>query len=68
MDLSDSERGESEYETDGEEDERSPPRKRATDPALEYEDEEEDDYEEHEEAEVNEASEEEAEVWFISFE
>lgn len=67
MDLSDSERGESEYETDGEEDERSPPRKRATDPELEYED-EEDDYEEHEEAEVNEASEEEAEVWFISFE
>ncbi|XP_062028043.1 protein LEO1 homolog isoform X1 [Rosa rugosa] len=59
LDLSDSERGESEYETDGEEDERSPPRKRAIDPEPEYEDEEEDDYEE--EAEVNEASEEEAE-------
>ncbi|XP_004299310.1 PREDICTED: uncharacterized protein LOC101315341 [Fragaria vesca subsp. vesca] len=58
LDLSDSERGESEYETDGEEDERSPPRKRAMDPEPEYED-EKDYYEE--EAGVNEASEEEAE-------
>ncbi|XP_050376302.1 protein LEO1 homolog [Argentina anserina] len=58
LDLSDSERGESEYETDGEEDERSPPRKRAMDPEPEYEDEEED-YEE--EAEVNGASDDEAE-------
>ncbi|PQP95856.1 protein LEO1 homolog isoform X1 [Prunus yedoensis var. nudiflora] len=61
MDFSDSERGESEYETDGEEDEISPPRKRAEDPEPEYEDEEEEEEEEHEEAEVNEASDEEAE-------
>ncbi|KAI5330212.1 PREDICTED: RNA [Prunus dulcis] len=60
MDFSDSERGESEYETDGEEDEISPPRKRAEDPEPEYEDEEEEEEEEeHEEAEVNEASDEE---------
>ncbi|GMY15531.1 protein LEO1 homolog isoform X1 [Fagus crenata] len=64
VDFSDSEREESEYESDGEEDERSPPRKRAEEPVQEYEEEEEDEEEEHDEqeAEVNEASEEEEEV------
>ncbi|XP_057951709.1 protein LEO1 homolog [Malania oleifera] len=62
VDFSDSEREESEYESDGEEDERSPPRKRTVESELEYEEEEEDE-EQHddEEAAANEASEEEEE-------
>ncbi|KAL5749044.1 hypothetical protein ACOSQ2_026341 [Xanthoceras sorbifolium] len=60
VDFSDSEREESEYETDGEEDERSPLRKRVEEPEAEYEEEEEEE-EEHEEEEpdINRASEEE---------
>ncbi|XP_044485830.1 protein LEO1 homolog isoform X2 [Mangifera indica] len=58
VDFSDSEREESEYETDGEEDESSPLRKRVGEPEQEYEEEEE----EHEEdPDINRASEEEAE-------
>ncbi|EXC06428.1 hypothetical protein L484_004714 [Morus notabilis] len=60
VDFSDSDRGESEYETDGEDDERSPPRRRAEEPEQEYEEEEEEE-EYQEEAERNEMSEEEAE-------
>ncbi|KAM1036131.1 hypothetical protein ACFX13_039926 [Malus domestica] len=56
MGLSD----ESEYETDGEDEE--PPRKMAEDSEPEYEDSEEEDEEEHHDAEVNDASEEEAEA------
>ncbi|KAM4106916.1 hypothetical protein ACJW30_04G099200 [Castanea mollissima] len=59
VDFSDSEREESEYESDGEEDERSPPRKRAEEPVQEYEEEEEEEEHDEQEAEVNEASEEE---------
>lgn len=62
VDFSDSDRGESEYETDGEDDERSPPRRRAEEPEQEYEEEEEEEEEYQEEAERNEMSEEEAEV------
>ncbi|KAI7740293.1 hypothetical protein M8C21_020829 [Ambrosia artemisiifolia] len=58
VDDYESEREESEYETEGEEDERSPPRRRA-DVADRYDDEEEDQYEE---ALADEASEEETEV------
>lgn len=62
VDFSDSEREESEYETDGEEDERSPPRKRVEEPEQDYEEEEEDEEEEHEEEpDINRASEEEEE-------
>lgn len=63
VDFSDSEREESEYETDGEEDYRSPPRKRVEEPEPEYEEEEEEeDEEEHEgEVDVNRVSEEEEE-------
>ncbi|KAK9996218.1 hypothetical protein SO802_020904 [Lithocarpus litseifolius] len=61
VDFSDSEREESEYESDGEEDERSPPRKRAEEPVQEYEEEEEEEEHDEQEAEVNEASEEEEE-------
>ncbi|XP_015943324.1 protein LEO1 homolog [Arachis duranensis] len=62
VDYSDEEREESEYETEGEEDERPVSRKRAEDTEPEYED-EEDEEEEHyeEEAQVNDASEEEQE-------
>ncbi|KAF4392616.1 protein LEO1 homolog [Cannabis sativa] len=60
VDFSDSEREESEYETDGEEDERSPPRKRVEEPEQEYEEDEEEE-EDHDEAERHELSEEEAE-------
>ncbi|KAG2679429.1 hypothetical protein I3760_11G049900 [Carya illinoinensis] len=59
VDFSDSDREESEYETDGEEDERSPRRKRVEEPVQEYDEEEEEEHEE--EAEVKEASEEEEE-------
>ncbi|KAL4633510.1 hypothetical protein ACB092_04G127700 [Castanea dentata] len=59
VDFSDSEREESEYESDGEEDERSPPRKRDEEPVQEYEEEEEEEEHDEQEAEVNEASEEE---------
>ncbi|XP_048329683.2 protein LEO1 homolog [Ziziphus jujuba] len=63
VDFSDSDRGDSEYESDGEEDERSPPRKRMEEPELEYEEDDEEDEEEHEEeAEANEASDEEEEA------
>ncbi|PON70324.1 Leo1-like protein [Trema orientale] len=58
--FSDSERGESEYESDGEEDERSPPRKRIEEPEQEYEEDEEEE-EEYQDEERNELSEEEAE-------
>ncbi|KAI7729052.1 hypothetical protein M8C21_004319 [Ambrosia artemisiifolia] len=58
VDDYESEREESEYETEGEEDERSPPRRRA-DVADRYDDDEEDQYEE---ALADEASEEETEV------
>ncbi|XP_059442458.1 protein LEO1 homolog [Corylus avellana] len=61
VDFSDSEREESEYETDGEEDERSPPRKRAAEPEQEYDEEEEEEEDHEEEAEVKEASEEDEE-------
>lgn len=61
VDFSDSDRGESEYETDGEDDERSPPRRRAEEPEQEYEEEEEEEEEYQEEAERNEMTEEEAE-------
>ncbi|KAI9088386.1 hypothetical protein K1719_029835 [Acacia pycnantha] len=62
IDFSDDEREESEYETDGEEDDRALPRKRAEDSEPEYEDEEEDEEEHYgEEALVNDASEEEEE-------
>lgn len=67
MDFSDSDRGESEYESDGVEDERSPPRKRVEEPELEYEEEDEEDEEEHEEAEANEASDEEEEAEVCTF-
>ncbi|XP_068308026.1 protein LEO1 homolog isoform X3 [Pyrus communis] len=60
MGLSDSEKDESEYETDGEDDE--PPHKMAEDSEPEYEDSEEEDDEEHHDAEVNDASELEAEA------
>ncbi|KAM1081122.1 hypothetical protein EV1_015528 [Malus domestica] len=60
MGLSDSEKDESEYETDGEDVE--PPHKMAEDSEPEYEDSEEEDDEEHHDAEVNDASELEAEV------
>lgn len=66
MDFSDSERGESEYESDGEEDERSPPRKRVEEPEQDYEEDEEED-EDHDEAERNELSEDEAEVSPFAF-
>lgn len=56
VDFSDSEREESEYETDGDEYERSPVHKRVDEPEHEYEEEEEH-YEE--DTEVNGASEEE---------
>ncbi|OAY31117.1 protein LEO1 homolog isoform X2 [Manihot esculenta] len=59
--FSDSEREESEYESDGEEFERSPPRKRVEEPEQEYEEEEEEE-ERYEEPEVDGASEEEEEV------
>ncbi|KAK2663358.1 hypothetical protein Ddye_001932 [Dipteronia dyeriana] len=62
VDFSDSEREESEYETDGEDDERSPLRKRVEEPEAEYEeDEEEEEEHEEEEPDINRASEEEAE-------
>lgn len=57
VDFSDSEREESEYETDGDEYERSPVHKRVDEPEHEYEEEEEEHYEE--DTEVNGASEEE---------
>lgn len=61
--FSESEREESEYESYGEEDERSPPRRRAEVPEQEYEEDEEEEAEpDEEEAEVNGASEEEEEV------
>ncbi|KAG6752987.1 hypothetical protein POTOM_043031 [Populus tomentosa] len=59
VDFSDSEREESEYETDGDEYERSPVHKRVDEPEHEYEEEEEEHYEE--DTEVNGASEEEEE-------
>ncbi|PON68964.1 Leo1-like protein [Parasponia andersonii] len=59
VNFSDSERGESEYESDGEEDERSP-RKRIEEPEQEYEEDEEEE-EEYQDEERNELSEEEAE-------
>ncbi|KAG6753956.1 hypothetical protein POTOM_041964 [Populus tomentosa] len=59
VDFSDSEREESEYETDGDEYERSPVHKRVDEPEHEYEEEEEEHYEE--DIEVNGASEEEEE-------
>lgn len=58
VDDYESEREESEYETEGEEDERSPPRRRAEEPER-YDDEEEE--EQYEEALADEASEEETE-------
>ncbi|KAF5730195.1 hypothetical protein HS088_TW20G00567 [Tripterygium wilfordii] len=58
VDFSDSEKEESEYESDGEEDERSPLHKRAEEPEQDYEEEEE---QEEEEQELNGASEEEEE-------
>ncbi|KAK2973858.1 hypothetical protein RJ640_003266 [Escallonia rubra] len=57
VDLSESEREESEYETDGEEDERSPPHRRSE---ADLDDDEEEEYHD-EEALADEASEEEAE-------
>lgn len=61
--FSESEREESEYESYAEEDERSPPHRRAEVPVEEYEEDEEEEAEpEEEEAEVNGASEEEEEV------
>lgn len=59
IDFSDSEREESEYETDGEEDDRAPQHRRVEE--LEEEDEYEDD-DHDEDAVANEASEEEPEV------
>lgn len=64
MDFSDSDRGESEYESDGEEDERSPPRRRVEEPEQEYEEEEGEEEGYHEEEERNEMSEDEAEVCY----
>lgn len=61
VDFSDSDRGESEYESDGEEDERSPPRRRVEELEQEYEEEEEEEEGYHEEEERNEMSEDEAE-------
>ena len=61
MEFSDSDRGESEYESEGEEDERSPPRRRVEEPEQEYEEEEEEE-EDVGDAERNGMSEEEAEV------
>ncbi|KVH99274.1 Leo1-like protein [Cynara cardunculus var. scolymus] len=58
VDDYESEREESEYETEGEEDERSPPRRRAEEPER-YDDEDEE--EQYEEALADEASEEETE-------
>lgn len=60
IDFSESEREESEYESDGEEDERSPPRGRVEEPELDDEEEEEEEHEE-EDAVADDASEEEAE-------
>lgn len=60
VDFSDSDRGESEYESDGEEDERSPPRRRVEEPEQEYEEEEEEEEGYHEEEERNEMSEDDA--------
>lgn len=64
VDFSDSEREESEYESDGEEDEISPPCKRVEEPLQEYEEEEDDEEEEEheEEVEAKEATEEEEEA------
>ncbi|KAJ1406250.1 Leo1-like protein [Sesbania bispinosa] len=59
MGYPDDEREESEYETDDEEDERPPSRKRDEDTEPEYEDDEEEHYEEA--AQVNDASDEEEE-------
>ncbi|GLT25215.1 hypothetical protein SLA2020_003590 [Shorea laevis] len=59
VDFSDSDREESEYESDGEEDGRSPPRKRVEDEEPEYEEEDEEEEEHEEEADADEASEEE---------
>ncbi|CAK7322803.1 unnamed protein product [Dovyalis caffra] len=60
VDFSDSEREESEYETDGDEYEKSPVRKRVDEPEQEYEEEEEEEEERYEEdTEVNGVSEEE---------
>lgn len=56
VDFSESEREESEYETDGEEDERSPPFKRVEEPEQDYEEDEE------EEPDMNRASEDEEEA------
>ncbi|KAI4343945.1 hypothetical protein L6164_011233 [Bauhinia variegata] len=62
IDFSDDEREESEYETDGEEDERTLSRKRAEEPEPDYEDEEEEEEEHYEdEPQVNDASDEEEE-------
>ncbi|KAI3504692.1 hypothetical protein L1887_26357 [Cichorium endivia] len=63
VDDYESEREESEYETEGEEDERSPPRRRAEEP-QQYDDEEEEEEEEdqYEEALADDASEEETEL------
>ncbi|KDP31332.1 hypothetical protein JCGZ_11708 [Jatropha curcas] len=61
VNFSDSEREESEYESEGEEDERSPPRKRVEEPEEEYEEDEEEEERYEEEAEVG-ASEEEEEA------
>ncbi|KAH9778096.1 protein LEO1-like [Citrus sinensis] len=63
VDFSESEREESEYETDGEEDERSPLRKRVEGPEQDYEEEEEEEEEEQEEEpDINRASDDEEEA------
>lgn len=63
IDFSESEREESEYETDGEEDERSPLRKRVEGPEQDYEEEEEEEEEEQEEEpDINRASDDEEEA------
>ncbi|XP_050223743.1 protein LEO1 homolog isoform X2 [Mercurialis annua] len=62
INFSDSEREESEYETDGEEDERSLPRKRGEEPEQEYEEEEEEGDDRYDEAEADVASDEEDEA------
>lgn len=62
MNFSDSEREESEYESDREEFERSPAWKRVEEPEQDYEEEEEEEGRYEEEAEVDGASEEEEEA------
>ncbi|CAN0876912.1 Protein LEO1 homolog [Linum grandiflorum] len=61
VNFSDSDRGESEYESDEYQDERSPPKKRVEDPEDEYEEDEEEEQQYEEEAEDGMSEEEEAE-------